>query len=60
MMLKVTLYGQSEYYMTIGMLELALIQVNFQIDELCAALQIMIQGNLTLSLITPLHYIIYS
>jgi hypothetical protein len=44
MMLNVTLYGQSEYYMNIRMLELALLQVNFQIDELFAALQIMIKG----------------
>jgi hypothetical protein len=47
MMLNLTLYGQSEYYMTtsIRMLELALLQVNFQIDELFATLQIMIQVN---------------
>jgi hypothetical protein len=47
MMLNVTLYGQSEYYMTIRILELALLQVNFQ-TELFAALQIMIQGKLPL------------
>jgi hypothetical protein len=52
-MFNVTLYGQSEYYMTIRMLELALLQVNFQIYELFAALQIMMQGKLPLSLITP-------
>jgi hypothetical protein len=59
-MLNVTLYGQREYYMVIRMLELALLQVNFQIDELFAALQIMTQGKLPLSLITPatLHNIL--
>jgi hypothetical protein len=60
MMLNITLYDQSEYYMIIRMLELALLQVNFQIDKLFAALQIMIQGKLPLSQITPttLHNIL--
>jgi len=53
MWLNVTIYGQSEIYMTVRQLEFALLQSTQQVDNSFVAIQCAIQGNLSVKFIDP-------
>jgi hypothetical protein len=59
MWLNVTMYSQSEIYMAVQ-LEFSLLQLTQQIDGLLAAIQFMLHGKISMSLISPsvLHSIL--
>ena len=54
MWLNVTVNAQSEIYMAIGWLEFVLLDLGQKFDDLMAAIQCVIQGNLPVKLIEPL------
>jgi len=51
--LNVTIYGQSEIYMTVRQLEFPPLQLTHKVDDLFIAIQCAIQGNLSVKLIDP-------
>jgi len=55
-----TVYGQSALFMTIRQLQLAVLQLNQQLDELMDAIQSIIMGKFPVDLINPttLHNIL--
>jgi hypothetical protein len=54
MWLNVTVYAPSEIYMAIRRLEFVLLELGQKLDDLMAAIQFVIQGNLPVKFIDPL------
>jgi hypothetical protein len=53
MWLNLTVYSQSKVYMGVHQLELAIIQLERQVDELLAAVQYALSGKLPVTLVSP-------
>jgi hypothetical protein len=53
MWLNVTMYSQSEIYVAVRQLEFSILQLTQQIDGLLAAIQFMLHGKISMTLISP-------